>query len=223
MDFLDIEDQIFTHYAEKYAGSEIERAKLEFIKLSGPFDSDDDLLEEKMTHFREWFLFDFKINGETLVSSFSIEDFKKIGLDEKSLEAMSTPIKSIFYFNKIKNDLVYVKDLFSKNSLVVSNSPYLVGVEKGTYFQARVMSCGESLCFGQSVVSHPLEARKYIDKKIKTVKKEMKKGEDTEFLKDSFLKELFSMRYHLVKYKQLKVTQIYSDESPVKELLQKSL
>lgn len=224
MNFLDAEDQVFSHYANEFPQSEIDKARLEFTKLSGPFDEESEaLLEEKMTHFREWFLFDYKVNGEPISNRFSEEVFNKLGLSEKCLKTLSSPVKGIFTFIKSKKEHVYIKDLFTKEKTMVEESPYLAGIDKGTYLQARVFKVDEKkYSFGQSIITHPYEANKYIDKKIKIVKKEMKKVDDTDFLKEDFLKELFSMRYHLLKYRQLEVKQIYSDSSPVKELLLKS-
>lgn len=220
MDFSGFQDSIFVSLTERVLSDHLERAKSEFVKLTGPFDEEDEFFEAKLANFRDWFLFFFEIQDRPVLSFLDDLIMKEVG--DSVVSSFKSSVQSVFVLRKVRGDTLYIRDLFTRTRYQIKESPFALSLEKGGYFQSSLFQFEDAMYLGQSLLAHPYEARRFIDKGVKKINKQIKKGEgDERTLKLDFMSELIAMKYQLVKYKQLKVVQIYSENSPIKDLYEK--
>lgn len=217
---ITVYNQIFDSLMEYFSSlkymEEARSAREEFYKKIGYLDEKSFDFEMKMAQFVDWYLFKKSLKGsKTPIEIVMKEDDYKI---EDSLRLYYRNIfrsrHSLFEFIKIKEQNIYVRDLFSHNTMVVKNSLMTKGFRRGEFFQTRIIPHEDYFVFAPFFCFHPPQVRKYILKKIQSIKK-LKEGEE-KTLRESFIFKLFVMRHKYEQYKHLALNEIYSDHSKLK-------
>jgi len=202
-DLLEVKNEVFKFFEKKFP-KDLELARTEFVRLTGPFDEEHEYFESKLDDFRNWFLFFYGHKNSTKLES--IKDFPEIS---GYYEYLASGTFSIFYVSSVKSNFLFLKDLFTGENYKVKDETLSLSLVKGDSVQTSLYYKSESVFeFGLGVITHPPESLPYIKRKIKDMEQARKK--DLAYLsKEEFFENLMSMRYQFFKYKQLKVKQIY--------------
>lgn len=204
-DLLEATNDVFIFFEKKFP-EDLNQARVEFVRLTGPFDEEHDHFESKLDDFRNWFLFFY--GRKKFKKLETVKDFPEVS---KHYEYLTSGIFSVFYVSQVKNDFIYLKDLFTARDYRVQDSVAALSLSKGDSVQTSVYYKDKNIFeLGLSVIIHPAESFSYIKKKIKEVEQAQKKGIDS-LGKEQLFEKLMSMRYQFFKYKQLEIKQIYSD------------
>ncbi len=208
-------DQIFSEFSKPDYAVMMGRAKLQFIDFAGSFDEDNLDVEMKWSQFRDWFLFVFAgdlTNAEpSPFQIMSTDKFKSdVGLSEEIMQAILYSRLSVFQHIKSYKDQIKVKDLILRTKHYIFDHNVQLILERKDYIQMRIYKFEDKLYLGGSFVIHPPKARKYIDTKIKILKKEKDSIKKAEF-ETKFLESIFKMHYRAFRFKQVEIQKIYSD------------
>ncbi len=209
-------DQIFSEFSKPEYVPMMGKAKVQFIDFAGPFDEDNLDIEMKWSQFRDWFLFlypgDIDSGDLSPKKMMASDSFRSIvNLPEPIMKAIDQSYLSIFQHIKSYKDQIKVRDLILRTKHYIFDQNVQLILEKNDYIQTRVYHLEGKRYFGGSLVVHPPLARKYIDKKIKLLRKE-KNLDLKEEIKFKFLENIFKMYYRALRFRQVNIQKIYSDE-----------
>ncbi len=173
MTLQDCIDKILSIYTTGEYYEEVKRAKQEFFERAGKVAEGSDKFEGQMNAFLDWFLYDRPLDKSEIcpVKMFVFERLNEV--DEKDrpiFEELTKSIHSLFELLKVKNNDVYVKDLFAREKYIVEDSEINAGFTKGDIFEGRLIKIRDKMVFGSSFVFHPTDCRTYINKEIKKVR-----------------------------------------------------
>ncbi len=212
--YYEIIDGLMQFYAAGPFADEAVAAKLEFFELAGIFDEQSPSFDMRMAQFTDWYLFSRPLTSSGLVPIAHHLVNRPARVSESDLpylKNMSLNRLSLFEFIKIKNQDVYVKDLFSKYKLVIKNSPVTYGFTPEEYFQARLIPHQDSFLFSIAFCFHPPEATKFINAQVKLVNK--LPDEQQKEARERLVLRLFRMRNKFEQYRHVGIKEIYSNES----------
>jgi hypothetical protein len=211
MVFEEILERLLTLYTSDEYADEILKAKVEFFERSIPnVDDDTQQFNLRMSQFLDWYIFTRRLTAPGLTPiEFALQDkkFPKRPTDTEGFKNLLNTIHSIFEFIKIKDNDVTIKDLFTNEKLVIKNSNMNAGFNKDDLFSVRVIPYQESFVFTKGFCFHPIEAKRYITKEIKTHKKA---SQDE---KEKLLLKLLRMKNKVDQYKHIQPKYIYTNES----------
>lgn len=213
MTLTELIDKLMQFFTEGPFADQVIEARQEFAEKAGAFDQAMDDFEMKMSQFIDWYLFVRPLKPFDKPPIMAVDESEvQLSEDEKSLvPALQQSRHSLFEFQKMKGNDLYVKDLFTGEKIVIKDSDFSMGFNREEYFEARLMASGESLQFGPSFCFHPDKATKFILKEVKRVKK-IKDEESRASEKEDVIEKLFRMKYKLQQYKHVKINDIYSNE-----------
>jgi hypothetical protein len=204
-------DRILHAYSEGVYYDQVKRAKEEFFSKAGRVAEGSENFDAQMDAFLDWYLFDRPLDKVEIcpVKMFVVEHAEKLPADElKIFQGMTKSRHSLFELLKVRNNDVYVKDLFDSEKYIVEESEINKGFTKGDIFEGRLIHFGDRLVFGSSFVFHPREVKSFISKEIKKIKY----LDDKQHLK--LLHRLATMRLKVEQYPHIAVEHIYT-ESPL--------
>ena len=121
---------------------------------------------------------------------------------------------SIFEFEKLKKDDVYIADLFTGFKYVIHQSRVTQGFNKDEYFEARLIPNSGGFVFSPSFCFHPAVVAGFISNEIKRIAKLPE--EDQSAAREEAIARLFKMKHKHEQYRHLDITQIYSNESKLR-------
>lgn len=202
-------EEIINHFSEHHA-TELTRARKDFFDQTGEVFEEDPFYEERLTNYLEHFLFDRSFNGESSAMVFYRASVAKDldGQDMETLEAFCHPIHSVFSIKRLmpKKHMLILEDLADKARYDVTERRSLAALSKGDIFEARLIQKADITFLTDAFVHHPPEARPYILKKTKLMRK---KG-DENF--QTFMMTLQKLWMQCRRYSHLGAVKIYSDE-----------
>lgn len=211
MTFQECIDKVLEAYSTGAFYEEVKRAKAEFFERAGKVAEGSFGFESQMQAFLDWYLFDRPLEKYEIcpVKMFVFEHLSKFPTEDQVLfQDLTRSIHSLFELIKVKDEDVYVKDLFTGEKYIVEDSHVNAGFTKGDLFEGRLIKHRDRLVFGGSFVFHPVEAKSFISKEIKKIKSLDAK----QHLK--LIHKLATMRIKSQQYSHIDVKHIYT-ESPV--------
>lgn len=209
-------DRIFSEFSKVEYSSMMSKAKVLFMDFAGSFDEDNLDIEAKWSQFRDWFLFVYPGTQESteMAPSQIMKGEKFQHAVDIAPDIMTSILESrlsVFQHLKSYKDQIKVRDLMTRNKHYVFDTNIQLILEKKDYFQARIYKFNDTYYLDGSFVVHPPSAKKYIDSKIKILKKERKKEHKT-LTELQLLESLFKMYYRALRFKQVEVQKVYSDQ-----------
>lgn len=206
LNLLEVTNEVFKFFEAKHP-DHIEEAKVEFVNLTGQFDEEHEYFESKLDDFRNWFLF-FYGHKQFL----KLERAKLYPEVAKYYDYLVSGVFSIFAVQKIKKNIIFLKDLFSGLEYRVQDDVASLSIQKGDLVQTSVYQKEKDAYeFGLSIINHPAQSQTFIKSRIKTLAKELKSDPKSR-AREEFFEALMKMRYQFFKYKQLEISKIYSDQ-----------
>ena len=213
MRYEDFLERVVQHFTSASYKDEITRAKTDFFGQTSSFEEDNDQYEAKMSLFLDWYIFDRDLSDVGLTPLESIKEIGTLTIDETEkpvLDSLLNSKHSIFEFRKIKGSDVYIKDLIGRKKFVITDSHVTIGFSKDEFFEARLIPNGKSYKFSGGFCFHPIEAKKYILKEVKRVKK----LGDPE--KKELIDKLARMRMKFDQFKHIRPEYIYTDDEKMR-------
>lgn len=206
-------DRLILHYTGPAYEDEVAAAKGEFFDEAGVVDEENIHFEMRMTQFLEWYLLTRKLRDRRETPAqlcLSDKNFKMVESERQMFLNMANAKHSLFEFEKLRGDDVYVRDLFSGERTVIHNSHVRIGFSREEYFSARLIPHEGDYTFGKAFCFHPEDAQKYILSEV-----EKFKNADQE-VHDALILRLTKMRYKFEQYRHLKLTDVYTNERRVR-------
>lgn len=212
MDHEKVIEKILNHFAGPLFLEELKLAKKEFFDH---ITLDQDLSEHfelRMNQFYDWYFFSRKLSnfGQTpLESCFLVRELRFSDEELKIIDILKKNIHSLFEFDKIKNNDVYIKDVIKNKKIVVKNSKVLFGFNEEELFETRLIEIDGKFVFLKGFCFHPFSVKKII---LEEVKKHRK---NTDLDPELLLFRLMKMRYKFEQYKHVKPELIYQNEAKI--------
>lgn len=207
LDINEIIDQCCAYFDGNQRFSDaLLRAKEAFFQKTGKISEKDQNFTIRMNAFLHWFAFNWKL-APIQVTPYEVflENLRgrKNTPQFEALRQQRDHIHSLFKFVKFnKKGSSVIKDLYSGTKYEVPDQNALFGVDKGTFFETRLYQVDGVWTFASYYIFHPLEARRGITKKVKSIKKSREP-----FL--PFLMKLQSYNYKWNKYRSIDIKSIY--------------
>lgn len=225
--FNDYLDQIFSEFSKPEYAQIMSRAKINFIDFAGSFDEDNLDIEMKWSQFRDWFLFVYvtDVNNPDLSPKkiMMTDSFRSaVDIPKDIMDAIIESHLSIFQHLKSYKDQIKTRDLLTRVKNYIFDQNVQLILERKDYLQTRIFKYENKYYLGGSLVIHPPTARKFIDSKIKLLKKEKNKVLKAEN-EIKFLENIFKMYYRALRFKQVEIQKIYSDQPLFERKTQVSL
>lgn len=202
-------EKILNHFVSDFFREELAMAKKEFFENAGTLDENSEHYESRMAQFYDWYFFTRALSGygqTPLEACVMARELRFSAEEMKTLEVLKAHRHSVFEFDKIKNNDVYIKDLLSNKKLVVKQSPYVFGFDPDELFEVRLIPQGDSYVFTRGFCFHPETAKKFILGEVKRHRK------DPDLNPDEMMLRLIKMRYKFEQYKHVSPEMIYSNE-----------
>ena len=210
-------DKLMQHYTGARYLTEVEAAKGDFFERAGTFDEASVDFELKMAQFTDWYLFTRPMLSSGRASIEMVLDDPHYGVseDERTLYLnLRNSRHSLFEFQKLKKDDVYIRDLFTGFKYTIHKSRVTQGFNTDEYFEARLIPHEGEFTFSNAFCFHPAVTSKFILKEIKRVNKLPE--EDQAQAREELIARLFKMKSKHEQYRHLDVQEIYSNESKLK-------
>ena len=210
--FEKLMEKILQCFAGNNMKDELTLAKKEFFGNVALSEESSEQFEMRMAQFYDWYFFTRTLSGfgqTPLNSCFMARELRFSEEENQQIEALKKNIHSLFQFIKIKDQDVYIKDLFKGRKIVVKKSPWIYGFEVDEFFEARLIPAGENYVFARGLCFHPQSASSYILSEIKA------HANDPDMNPEHFMLRLIKMRYKFEQYKHLQPDMIYSNDSKV--------
>lgn len=214
MKYYQLIDGLMQFYAQGEYAKEAIQAKTEFFELAGIFDGQSNIFEMRMAQFSDWYIFSRvmpKFGLTPLEHFMQVRPLKVSEEDMPFYVNLSNHRLSLFEFLKLKGSDLHVRDLFSNYKLIIKDSPVTVGFTSDEIFQGRLIPHEDSFLFSPAFCFHPIEARNFILKEIKSVRKVS--DEDQKAAREKLVLRLFKMRNKFEQYSHVGIKEIYSNES----------
>ncbi len=217
MNFEPYIDKLMQQYTGPAYAGEVEAAKEDFFEKAGTFDEASLDFELKMAQFVDWYLFTRKMLGSGLAAiEMVLDDEQFAGKPEERAIYLNlrNSRHSLFEFQKLKVNDVYIKDMFTGFKYTIPDSRVTQGFNTDEYFEARLIPDGGKFTFSSSFCFHPAVVSPFI---LKEVKRIIKLGEEDQGLaREELIARLFKMKNKHEQYRHLDIHHIYSNESKLK-------
>ncbi len=213
MIFEPLVERVIQFYTGTGFREDVAEAKVYFQEVAGSFDEAAADFEAKMAQFTDWYVFTRKLKrfGEAPIE-YCLDDPKfTMSADERTLYfSLRNSRHSIFEFMKVKNDDVYLRDLFTGFQYVIRNSRVTIGFNREELFEARIIPHENEFVFSGSFCLHPPQVSSFIAKEIRKVNR-LPEAEHVK-AREELMMRLFKMKQKSGQYKKLDIRDVYSNE-----------
>lgn len=216
MNYEPLIEKLMQHYTGPDYMREVEAAKGDFFERAGTFDEASVDFELKMAQFTDWYLFTRKMESGRSGIEMVLDDVSYPLSDEERPFYLNlrNSRHSLFEFNKLKGDDVYIRDLFTGFKYVIRQSRLTQGFSKDEFFEARLIPHEGSFIFSNAFTFHPAVTSKFILKEVKRVNKMAE--EEQAVGREELIARLFKMKSKHEQYRHLDIQEIYSNDSKLK-------
>jgi len=210
--YFSLMDKILNHFAGPDFQEEVRLAKSDFFDNAGILDERSEQFELRMSQFFDWYFFTRELRGFSQTPLESVHMARPLRFtdeEQQAIDAMKNHRHSLFEFQKIKGNDIYLKDLLRGDKIVVKECPWTFGFDSDELFEARLVPQRDNWYFMKGFCFHPREAKKFILSEVKSHKK------DPDLNPEDMMLRLIKMRYKFERYRHVKIDLIYSSESKV--------
>lgn len=186
---------------------EVYKAKQEYFEKAGVVYEEDAEFENRMCIFMDWYLFDRELPACDLppIRYYFRQNKDLFSEEEQNIyKDFCNTIHSIFYLRKTKNNVIYIKDLFSKKNHEVKDSEINTGFMNGDIFEARLILFKGVYEFSRGFCFHPVEMEGFILGEIKKVRYQEKSRQTKLIL------QLAAMKLKHTRYQHINIKHIYT-------------
>jgi len=160
--------ELFEKILERFAGGdhaeEVKRARDEFFALLKDLREDDPSYERLTQCFLNWYVFDRPMDGghgTPLQRYCALPD--TTAMQREASAAMAASVHSIFEVLRLEDGGAVFRDLFTLETLRISERRQLAGLERGDLLEARLLPLADRLVFASGAfIHHPRAATEAI-------------------------------------------------------------
>lgn len=200
---------------EYYTGvdflDELNNAKKDFFENSGTLDESNSNYNLRMHQFYEWYFLTRPLKSYMKTPLAACDQHRDLRLTEddiKSIEILkNTHQHLLFEYVKIKNNIIYVKNLLTNKKTEIEQGHFVFGFDSKEFFQARVVEIEGKKYFLDSFCFHPESSQKFILSEIKILQK------NPDLSLEDLLLRLNKMRYKFEQYKHVRPEFIYTNDN----------
>ena len=206
-------EKVLHRYTMKPFDKEVAEAKREFFENAGILNEESEHFEMRMAQFLDWYTFTRELSEFHVAPvRYALHDSEFVTSDREriQLQSLCNSHHGIFEYLKSKGSDIYVKDLFLGKKFVLRGSEVNFGFNADELFEARLLPVEDNFVFAKGFCFHPTEARKFILKEIKKVRK----LEQVD--RDALILRLHKMRYKHEQYRHIRIEYIYTNDSKLK-------
>ncbi len=188
------------------ASGRVVAARAAWERLAGTVHDDEPLYEERAAAFLEWYLIDYRPEGERAAIDGLIDAAE--GLERAALLAVASSHRSLFQVREALADGVLLDDLWGGAAFRVHERRRLAGLAPGELFDARLVAdvaAPPGLVFARTFCFHPREAEAGVRHQIARARNS---GEPREAL----LFRLLRLRVKCERYRHVSPGRIYAAE-----------
>jgi hypothetical protein len=213
MIFEPLLERLLQHYAANSYLPEVAEAKSEFFDHAGIVDQDSYQFDVRMAQFLDWYLFS-RENSKTHLPPIQMAlENPPIALTDDELGQLNQLVRtqhSLFEFDKIRGQDIFVKELFHAKKFVIRNSDVSAGFNHDEIFEARIIPLEDTYVFAKGFCFHPPEATKFILQEVKKVRHldQSQKG--------ALILRLMKMKYKHEQYRHIRLEYIYTNEAKLR-------
>ena len=210
-------EKMMQHYTDDRYLSEVQSAKDDFFEKAGTFDEGSFDFEQKMAQFTDWYLFTRKMlsTGRSPIEMVLDDPNYELHEEDRPIYLnLRNSRHSLFEFNRLKNDDVYIRDLFTGFKYVIRQSRVTQGFNRDEYFEARLIPHDGGFVFSNAFCFHAAVVSKFILKEVKRVNKLPE--EEQAQAREDLIARLFKMKHKHEQYRHLNIEQIYSNDSKLR-------
>lgn len=217
MNYEPLIEKLMQHYTSSRYAAEVESAKGDFFERAGTFDETSVDFELKMAQFTDWYLFTRPMTTSGRAAIEMVLDDTHFAINEADRPFylnLRNSRHSLFEFQKLKGDDVYIRDLFTGFKYIIRKSRLTQGFNADEYFEARLVPFEGGFVFSNAFCFHPSVVSKFVMKEVKRVNKLPE--EEQAQAREDLISRLFKMRNKHEQYRHLDIDHIYSNESKLK-------
>jgi hypothetical protein len=214
MSFDPLVERIIQFYTGPTFREDITDAKNHFQEVAGSFDESAPDFEAKMAQFTDWYVFTRLLKRQSEApAEFCLEDpnYKMSEAERMQYFALRNSRHSLFEFVRVKEEDVFVRDLFTGFQYVIRNSPISIGFNRDELFEARLIPFENEFIFSASFCIHPPQVSKFITKEVRKVNR--KPESEHAQAREDLIARLFKMKHKHEQYRHLDIREVYSNES----------
>ena len=199
-------DELIAFAGAESRKAELLAAKAEYFRLTGEVFEDDQLFEQRMASFLDYYLFDRRnAQGKTPAEEL-LEQRRASALPEamSAFQSFTATVHGLFEVRKLGKGSVRLRELHSGKDYDVTERRHVAGLEKKDILEARLIPFSGHLLFSGAFCYHPKVAAPAIRKELKRRKKE----EPERSAKD-LAWDCARMALKVDRYRQIPVDKIY--------------
>lgn len=191
--------------------TELGMAKKDFFDNTGSLDENKPNYNLRMHQFYEWYFLSRPLKSYMKTPLAACDQHRDLRLtqdDALTIEILQKTQRHVLFEHvKIKNKIVFVKNLLTEEVMEIEQGELVFGFDSKEYFQARIAEIEGKNYFLDSFCFHPESARKFIISEIKTLQK------NPDLSLEVLLLRLNKMRYKFEQYKHVKPELIYTNDN----------
>ena len=209
MKVVELFDTLLKQFTELSYKKDILHARQEFQRYAGVIQDNVTFYIEKLDQFLSWYILDYELDRVELSP---LEFYYEQNLSSMDTETLNSVLslkyakQRLLKIKYIKNNRLYVYDMFSSENFIVNDKEYNRLLKKGDILSARLYKEGMYYYFLKGVLNHPEESFNYIENKVKFLK-----YLDYGYI-EAFLFRLLLMRLKAEEYSYLDIKSLYSDK-----------
>ena len=157
-------DELLAFASDASLMPELLKAKAVYFGATGEVFEDDDSFEQRMAAFRDFYVFDWKIEDDaaTPAERFWLRGQFACPDDAPLFEGFLQTWLSLWEVRKLGKESLRLRDLFTERDVEVFERRQLIGLSKGDILEARLLPMGEKRVLSDAVIFHPSVVRKAI-------------------------------------------------------------
>ncbi len=213
IDFEPYIERLLVYFSSEKYHEDLIDGKEQFYGELGQYEEDTEGYEQRLNLFFDWYLFTRGLSGvQTPPAQYALElgDFEIRDEERPFFESLAKTHHSLYEISKIRGESIYLKDLFTGQKRTINDARYCVGFNKDEVFDGRLIEHEEQFYFAKGFCFHPPQAKKFLIKEIKKVRKLESDHHE------SLMLRLIKMRFKVEQYKHLKIDDVYNNENKVK-------
>lgn len=209
--FMSSLQKLIRYYTGPDFLQELSMAKKHFFDNTGSLDEGKPNYNLRMHQFYEWYFLTRQLKSYMKTPLAACDQHRDLRLtddDKKTIEILqNTHQHLLFEYIKIKNNVVFVKNLLSGKKIEIEQGEFVFGFESKEFFQVRIAEIDGKKYFLDSFCFHPEASQKFILGEIRLLQK------NPDLSLEDFLLRLNKMRYKFEQYKHVKPELIYTNDN----------
>src|SRR5262249_13843138 len=150
-------DELIAFAGAEARKAELLAAKAEYFRLTGEVFEDDQLFEQRMASFLDYYLFDRR-NAQGMARGKELLEKRRASAAPEAVSALQSftaTVHGLLEVRKLGKGSLRLRELHSGKDYDVTERRHVAGLEKGDILEARLIPLSGHLLFSGAVFYHP--------------------------------------------------------------------